>query len=82
MPEGAFYVFIDVSSAFGKTSEGGKIIGNSTDFATALLEERGVAVVTGSAFGADDYVRISYAISEEALKKGIEILCDFLRRTK
>src|SRR5690606_11996909 len=49
-PEGAFYVYPDISALIGKTSAGGAKIGNDEDFATALLEETGVAVVFGAAF--------------------------------
>ena len=57
------------------------MIENSADFANALLNEKEVAVVPGSAFGADNYVRISYATDESALKKGIEKLCVFINET-
>jgi aspartate aminotransferase len=65
-PGGAFYVFPRVSELYGH-----KGIGNSIDFSTYLLEEANVAVVPGSAFGADEYVRISYATSMEALRTGV-----------
>ena len=71
-PEGAFYVFPDVSSFFGKTLKGHKIE-NATDFSLFLLEEALVATVTGEAFGDPNCIRISYATSEaeisEALKR-------------
>jgi aspartate aminotransferase len=66
-PGGAFYVFPRVSELYGH-----KGINNSIDFSTYLLDEANVAVVPGSAFGADDYVRISYATSIEALRTGVE----------
>ena len=81
MPKGAFYIFVRVSGTYGKTTKSGIGIENSADFANALLNEKEVAVVPGSAFGADDYVRISYAIDESALKKGIEKLCVFIEET-
>jgi aspartate aminotransferase len=65
-PDGAFYVFPDVSAFFGK---GG--ITDSQSFATYLLDEARVAVVPGAAFGADEYVRISYATSMERLREGL-----------
>ena len=80
-PNGAFYVLADVSKSFGKKSPSGEIIENSVDFADKLLTESGVAVVPGVAFGADNYVRISYATDESALKKGIEKLCVFINET-
>ena len=61
-PEGAFYVFPDVSHYFGKTLKG-KNINNASDFALYLLEEAHVATVTGDAFGNGDCIRISYAAS-------------------
>ncbi len=67
-PEGAFYVYPSCAGTIGKTSKGGKRIGNDADFATALLEEEGVAVVHGEAFGLSPYFRISYATSTEVLK--------------
>lgn len=81
MPKGAFYIFVNVSGTYGKTTKGGSAIENSADFANALLNEKEVAVVPGSAFGADNYIRISYAIDESALKKGIEKLCVFINET-
>jgi aspartate aminotransferase len=66
IPEGAFYVFPDISSFFGKTIKGTKI-DNATDFSMFLLAEANVATVTGEAFGNPDCIRISYATSEELL---------------
>jgi len=65
-PDGAFYVFPDVSAYFGKAG-----ITDSQSFANFLLDEARVAVVPGGAFGLDDFVRISYATSMERLKEGI-----------
>lgn len=70
-PDGAFYVFPNVSALFGKTTPDGKTIGNSDDFADYLLSSVQVAVVPGSGFGAGDYVRLSYATSMAAIEKGI-----------
>jgi aspartate aminotransferase len=66
-PEGAFYVYPSCAGAIGKTTPGGKTIRNDSDFVTALLEDQGVAVVQGEAFGLTPYFRISYATSTEAL---------------
>jgi len=68
-PTGAFYVFPDISSFFGTKTEG-KTISGSADFAEFLLEKANVAVVPGSAFGDDRYMRMSYAMSMEAIEKG------------
>ena len=69
-PEGAFYVFPDVSHYFGKTMNG-KIIKDASDFALYLLEEAHVATVTGDAFGNGDCIRISYAASVDNIKEAI-----------
>jgi aspartate aminotransferase len=70
-PEGAFYVFPDVSYFFGKTLRG-KTINNATDFSLFLLEEALVATVTGDAFGNPDCIRISYAASQEQIIEAIK----------
>jgi aspartate aminotransferase len=70
-PQGAFYVFPNVSKLFGKRHAGLEIR-NSVDFTQFLLEEAKVAVVPGVEFGADNYVRISYATSMEEIKKGVD----------
>lgn len=76
-PEGAFYVFPDVSSYFGKTIKG-KTIGNASDFAMFLLEEANVATVTGDAFGDPNCIRISYAASEDHIKEAIRRISEAL----
>ncbi|WP_029076305.1 pyridoxal phosphate-dependent aminotransferase [Kaistia adipata] len=81
-PEGAFYVFPSCAGTLGKTTAGGKLLKTDEDFVTALLEEEGVAVVQGSAFGLAPYFRISYATSTEALEeacKRIQRFCGNLR---
>ncbi|NVK07219.1 MAG: pyridoxal phosphate-dependent aminotransferase [Marivivens sp.] len=81
-PEGAFYVYPDISACIGKTSAAGILIDTDEAFATALLEETGVAVVFGSAFGLSPNFRISYATSDEALAKActrIQQFCEGLR---
>ena len=67
VPEGAFYVYPSIAGLIGKTSAAGTLIDNDETFATALLEETGVAVVFGAAFGVSPNFRISYATSDEAL---------------
>ncbi len=66
-PEGAFYVYPSCAGAIGKKTPNGKVIADDGDFVTALLENEGVAVVQGEAFGLSPYFRISYATSTEAL---------------
>ncbi|MEL6510086.1 MAG: pyridoxal phosphate-dependent aminotransferase [Pseudomonadota bacterium] len=68
-PDGAFYVYPFITGCIGKTSKGGTKITNDEAFATALLEETGVAVVFGAAFGLSPAFRVSYATSDEALKE-------------
>lgn len=70
-PEGAFYVFPDISFFFGKTLRG-KTIQNATDFSLYLLEEALVATVTGDAFGNPNCIRLSYAASQEQIKEAIK----------
>ncbi len=69
VPEGAFYVYPTIKGCIGKTSEGGAKIADDEAFATALLEETGVAVVFGAAFGTSPCFRVSYATSDEALRE-------------
>ena len=68
-PDGAFYVYPFITGCIGKTSKGGATITDDEAFATALLEETGVAVVFGAAFGLSPAFRVSYATSDEALKE-------------
>jgi len=70
-PEGAFYVFPDISSFFGKTLRG-KTITNASDFSLYLLENANVATVTGEAFGDPNCIRISYAASEENIVEALK----------
>lgn len=78
-PGGAFYVFFNVSSYFGKKLPGGKVPQNASEFCDALLEVPHVALVSGDDFGAPGYVRLSFATSMEALKAGIDALEEFLK---
>ena len=70
-PQGAFYIFPDVSANYGKTFKG-KRIENSTDIADYLLKEAQVAVVPGEAFGYDNCIRLSFATSIEKIKTGLD----------
>ncbi len=74
-PDGAFYVFPDISAFFGKTLRG-KTIHNATDFSLYLLEEALVATVTGDAFGNPNCIRISYAASQEQIIEAIKRIKD------
>ena len=77
-PQGAFYVFPDISYYFGKTLKG-KTIENASDFAFFLLEEAHVATVTGEAFGNDNCIRISYAASEENIRTAARRMAEALK---
>ena len=80
-PSGAFYVYPSCSGIIGKSSKEGKLIENSIDFSAYLLESVGVAVVPGSAFGADPFFRISYATSDSILEEAcnrIKKVCEQL----
>lgn len=70
IPQGAFYVFPDISGFFGKTLNG-TLISNASDFALYLLEHANVATVTGEAFGNPNCIRISYAASEKEIREAI-----------
>ncbi len=76
-PDGAFYAFMDVSSHFGRVLRR-RQIANSSDFCLAALAEAHVALVMGSAFGAEGYARLSFATSHDVLKRGFDALADFL----
>ena len=77
VPDGAFYVMMNVTAQFGRTL-GGKLIENADDFAMSFLNTKQVAVVPGAGFGAPDFVRLSYASSMEQIEKGMDRLEEFL----
>ena len=77
-PGGAFYAFFNVSQHFGKPLGKGTVVQNATDFCSALLEEAHVALVSGDAFGAPGYVRLSFATNLEVLKNGFDRLERFI----
>lgn len=79
VPEGAFYVYPDISGLMGKKTPKGTVIDDDETFAKALLEESGVAVVFGAAFGVSPNFRISYATSDELLDKACTRIQDFCR---
>jgi aspartate aminotransferase len=79
-PEGAFYVYPSCAGVIGRRSPKGTAIASSEDFARALLEEEGVAVVHGSAFGLDPYFRISYATATELLQDAGQRIIRFCER--
>ncbi|MDL2236533.1 pyridoxal phosphate-dependent aminotransferase [Christensenellaceae bacterium OttesenSCG-928-K19] len=80
-PKGAFYVMMNISKLKGKQI-GGRTIETSLDFAEELLDKKLTAVVPGAAFGADDYERLSYAISMETIEKGMHRIAEFVQMLK
>jgi len=73
-PRGAFYVFPNVAAYFGKKTPAGKEIADSVALADYLLEDALLATVPGAAFGADPFIRFSFATSMEIIEKGMERL--------
>jgi aspartate aminotransferase len=77
-PGGAFYAFFNVAHYFGRPAGGRPAVTNTSDFCTALLNEAHVALVTGDAFGAPGYVRLSFATDMQTLEAGLDRLEKFL----
>jgi aspartate aminotransferase len=73
MPEGAFYVYSDVTGLLGK-SWGGKVINSSLELCDYILDAAEVALVPGEAFGPSGYVRMSYALGDAQITEGIQRL--------
>jgi aspartate aminotransferase len=78
---GAFYAFFDVSKYFGKTLGGRKVI-DSDSFCAAALETAHVNFVSGSAFGADGWIRMSYACGRSIIEAGLDCFETWLRAAK
>lgn len=81
MPKGAFYVMVCIKELFGK-KHGGRVINSSMDFAEELLDSKKTAVVPGGPFGAEGYIRLSYATSEECITEGIRRIAEFVKETE
>jgi aspartate aminotransferase len=81
-PEGAFYIFPNVSGLIGKTTKGGRKIETDTDFVMALVDEQHVATVQGAAYGMSPFFRISYATSMEMLEEGCNRIAQFCKDMK
>jgi aspartate aminotransferase len=77
-PQGAFYVFANIGQHLGKEWAGGRLE-TSSDLAAYLLEEAKVAVVAGEPFGSTKHIRLSFALSEKEITKGIERIGEALR---
>jgi aspartate aminotransferase len=82
VPQGAFYIFPEVSAYFGKSAPDGKVINNSFDLSMYLLNDAYVAVVSGEAFGAEECIRISFAASDAKLEEAMERLKVSLAKLK
>ncbi len=76
-PDGAFYVFPNCSKLLNKKDKKGKLLKTDSDFVESLLENNGVAVVQGTAFGLENYFRISYATSMQNLKNALKKISEF-----
>ncbi len=81
IPGGAFYVMMNISGIKGKSYDGVPV-NSSLEFAEALLKHTLTAVVPGAAFGADDYMRLSYAVKDENIVKGLERIKEFVQAMK
>jgi len=79
-PEGAFYVYASCAGILGRRTPGGEVIDSDTAFARYLMDEGGVAVVPGSAFGLAPYFRVSYATSHEVLEEACRRIAEATRR--
>jgi aspartate aminotransferase len=77
-PQGAFYVFPRVNALYGKKHQG-KPINSSVALSETLLEKAHIATVPGSGFGADDYIRLSYATSMEKISAGLDRFEKFVK---
>ncbi|MGO3307733.1 MAG: aminotransferase class I/II-fold pyridoxal phosphate-dependent enzyme, partial [Sphingobacterium sp.] len=80
LPEGAFYFFPEVSSFFGKKDLNGNVINGSEELALYLLNEGHIATVGGNSFGNDNYIRLSYAASDENLKEALRRMKEALSK--
>ncbi|NSM56367.1 pyridoxal phosphate-dependent aminotransferase [Wolbachia endosymbiont of Atemnus politus] len=78
-PQGAFYLFVSCEGLLGKSTKSGKVISNDLDFAEYLLEDHLVAVIPGIAFGLKNFIRISYATSQEQLEVGCNSIIEACR---
>ncbi len=76
-PQGAFYLMLDIRSFIGKSYKG-EVIDSSLAFADRLLTDYNVALIPGSGFGLEGFVRLSYAINIDSIKKGFDRLEEFL----
>ena len=78
LPQGAFYIMVNIKKLFGKKSDG-VVITNSDEFSKVLLDKAKVVVIPGSAFGDTNYVRLSYAMSMDSIVKGLDRIEEFVK---
>lgn len=78
-PKGAFYIMINIENYLGKEING-KILNDSMEFCASLLENEKLAVIPGKAFGLNNYIRVSYATSMEAIKEGLNRIESFIKK--
>ena len=78
-PKGAFYIMINIENCLGKEING-KILNDSMEFCASLLENEKLAVIPGQAFGLNNYIRVSYATSMEAIKEGLNRIESFIKK--
>lgn len=78
-PKGAFYIMINIENCLGKKING-KILNDSMEFCASLLENEKLAVIPGKAFGLNNYIRVSYATSMEAIKEGLNRIESFIKK--
>lgn len=78
-PKGAFYIMINIENCLGKEING-KILNDSMEFCASLLENEKLAVIPGKAFGLNNYIRVSYATSMEAIKEGLNRIESFVKK--
>lgn len=79
LPQGAFYIMVNLTKLFGKSIDG-ELINNSDDFSRLLLEKAEVVVIPGSAFGNTNYVRLSYAMDMDSIVKGLDRIEAFVKK--
>ena len=78
-PAGAFYVMVDIAKLLGKKTPGGAVLDSAYDVAARLLSERMVAAIPCESFGAPEYLRLSYAISDKDIKTGLDRFAAFVK---
>ncbi|HET6512681.1 MAG TPA: pyridoxal phosphate-dependent aminotransferase [Candidatus Kapabacteria bacterium] len=81
-PKGAFYIFFDISSFIGKSTSKGVRIRSAEDICLGLLDDHGIALVPGNAFGKDDAIRLSFAASEQDIEEGVKRIREGLAEIK